>query len=293
MLFMKSNWARRGLRAALAALSLVAVLALAACGSSDDRAGSSDTGDAKTTAAAAADYNLISDGTLTVGMNLQFKPEMYLEGGEPAGYDPDVLNALASSLGLKLEIKNLDFNGLIPGLVSKQFDMVSVGLSPTPERRKAIDFSGSYVPYVQVLAVPAGGGADSIDAYNQSGKTITALQGSTAEQLARSTFPKAEVKSFSDQTAAFLEVASGRADGVVVEDYLLAQYQKSNPDRLEKAPLPEPLDVQYGAWGVQKGNTALTEALDDFLCRAGRDGTLADLYKQDFGVQDAPDIPSC
>jgi ABC-type amino acid transport substrate-binding protein len=76
--------------------------------------------------------------TLVVGMDLQFKPQMYLQNGKPAGYDVVLLRALARQLGVKLKIENLDFNGLIPGLVGKKFDMVSVGLSPTPERKKAI-----------------------------------------------------------------------------------------------------------------------------------------------------------
>ncbi len=63
-----------------------------------------------------------------------------------------LLKALAKQWGVKLDIKNLDFNGLIPGLVAKKFDMVSVGLSATPERRKSISFSRPYVPYAQILA---------------------------------------------------------------------------------------------------------------------------------------------
>ena len=63
-------------------------------------------------------------GTLTVGMTLQFKPQMYLNAaGKPAGYDVVLLKALAKQMGVKLDIKNLDFNGLIPGLVAKKFDM--------------------------------------------------------------------------------------------------------------------------------------------------------------------------
>ena len=65
---------------------------------------------------------------------------------EPAGYDVDLLNQLADDLGVTLDIQNLDFNGLIPGLQSKKFDMVSVGLNATDERKKVIDFSRGYVP---------------------------------------------------------------------------------------------------------------------------------------------------
>ena len=78
---------------------------------------------------------------------------MYLdEAGKPAGYDVDLLNAEAD-LGVTLKIENLDFNGLIPGLQSKKFDMVSVGLNATDERKKVVDFSRAYVPYTSVLAV--------------------------------------------------------------------------------------------------------------------------------------------
>ncbi|EHN10246.1 extracellular solute-binding protein family 3 [Patulibacter medicamentivorans] len=226
-------------------------------------------------------------------MNLQFEPEMYLKNGEPAGYDVDLLNVLAKELGLKLKIENLDFNGLIPGLQSKKFDIVSVGLSPTPERKQAIDFSRGYVPYAQVVAVREGSTIPAtIDAFNQSGKKFAVLQGSTGEQLTKKTFPKADVTGFSEQNAALLQVATKRADASVLEDYLLAQYQKSNPGQLMKASFPKPLDVQYGSYGVTKGNSALVKRLDQFLCKAQTDGTLERLYKKNFGVKEMPQMPS-
>jgi ABC-type amino acid transport substrate-binding protein len=285
-----------GARAAVTVLvTACAAFGLVACGSSN-KSSSSSTG---TTGAAASgsgaqDFNFLNKGQLTVGMNLQFKPEMYLDNGQPAGYDVDVLKALAPELKNKLNIQNLDFNGLIPGLQAKKFDMVSVGLSATPERKKAVDFTRAYVPYALVLAVPGNGAKPTTaDAFNVKGKTITALQGSTGEQLAKKLFPKASVKGFPDQNAAFLEVATGRADGTVVEDYLLAQFQASNAGKLEKAPIAKPLDVQYGSWAVPKGNTAFVQYLDTWLCKAQTDGTLERLYKKNFGVTEFPPMPAC
>ena len=208
----------RKVRWGLAALLLVlGALALGACGSDDE---SSDDGGATETESAASGtgFKPINEGQLTVGMNLQFKPQMYLEGNEPAGYDVELLNLLAPDLGAELNIQNLDFNGLIPGLQSKKFDIVSVGLNATPERKQVVDFSRAYVPYAQVVAVASGeaAGVTSADQLNKSGTTITALQGSTAETLAKKSFPEAEVRGFPDQNAAFLEVSTGRADAVVV-----------------------------------------------------------------------------
>ncbi len=278
-----------GRRIVVVATSLFLTLGLAACGGGDSGGGGGDT----TAENTAPDNGLMEAGTLTVGMNLQFKPEMYLdENDEPAGYDVDLLNQLADSMKVKLNIVNLDFDGLIPGLQSKKFDMVSVGLTATDERKQVIDFSREYVPYVSVLAVPeADSGPFTIENYNKAGTKITALQGSSGEQLAKDTFPNAQIEGLSQQNSALLEVATNRAQGSVLEDYILAQFQSSNPDQLKVADLPEPLAIGYGSWAVQKGNTTLTTRLDDFLCSAQDDGTLAELYQKNFGVDDFPDMP--
>jgi ABC-type amino acid transport substrate-binding protein len=243
---------------------------------------------------AANPHGLKKPGTLTVGMTLQFKPQMYLDSnGKPAGYDVVLLKALARQWGVKLDIKNLDFNGLIPGLVAKKFDMVSVGLSSTPERRKSISFSRAYVPYAQILAAAAGDTTPAtVAAWNNSGKTITSLQGSTAEQLVKKTFPNATSSSFPDQNAAFLEVATGRANGIVVENYLLAQFNKSNGNKLKEVPFPKPLHVEYGSYGVQKGNVKLANGLSAFICKEQKNGQLAKIYKATIGAP-LPQMPAC
>jgi ABC-type amino acid transport substrate-binding protein len=277
-------------------LALLFVLA-AGCGGDDDEDGedaAAETTTATETAAAAEDLNLKTAGTLVVGMNLQYKPQMYLdEAGEPAGYDVELLNALAEDLGVELKIENLDFNGLIPGLVSKRFDMVSVGLAPTAERKKSVSFSRAYVPYAQILAAAADDStAATVAAWNVAGKTITSLQGSTAEALAKETFPKAKSASFPDQNAAFLEVSTGRADGIVVENYLLAQFNKSNDNALKEVEFEEPLHVEHGSWAVQKGNTALITRLDEFICEAQTSGELGRLYEEAHETE-LPPMPDC
>jgi ABC-type amino acid transport substrate-binding protein len=238
-------------------------------------------------------YNLITPGTLTVGMTLQFKPEMYLQNGKPAGYDVELLDALAKKMGVQLKIDNLAFTGLIAGLVAKKFDMVSVGLSPTPAREKSVTFSRAYVPYALILAVPVNTKTPAtIAAWNSSSQTITALQGSTDQQLAEQMFPKAKVVGYSDDTTALLQVATGRATAAVVEDYILAEFSKSNPGKLKQAAFAKPLNVQYGSYAVQKGNTALATYLNSFICGEQKNGGLAMIYKATEGAP-LPPMPAC
>lgn len=244
--------------------------------------------------AASNPYRLIEPGTLTVGMTLQFKPQMYLDPkGQPAGYDVVLLKSLAKQMGVKLNIENLDFNGLIPGLVSKKFDMVSVGLSATPERKKSVTFSRAYVPYAQVLAAAKSDKTPAtLAAWNNGDKTITSLQGSTAEQLVQKTFPNAESRSFPDQNAAFLEVSTGRADAIAVENYLLAQFNKSNGNALKQVAFKKPLHVEYGSYAVQKGNNALANYLNKFICKQQNGGGLGKAYKATIGAP-LPQMPKC
>jgi ABC-type amino acid transport substrate-binding protein len=280
-----SRFSKKTLRASLVALAAASALVLSACAGG---------GGGETPDEGDADQGLMTPGTLVVGMNLQYKPEMFLDdNGDPAGYDVDLLNALADDMGVELQIENLDFNGLIPGLQAAQFDMVSVGLGATDERKKVISFSRGYVPYATILGIPVDAERDNtIEAYNQAGVVITALQGSTSEQLGKDQFPNATITSFPDQNAALLEVASGRADAIIVEDYLMADFNKSNGDPLKAAALPEPLSLYYGSWGVQKDNQKLIDILDAFLCKSQEDGTLADLYTK-WMAPEAPEFPAC
>ena len=253
---------------------------------------------ASTTASAAentSSYNLVKPGSLVVGMTLQFKPQMYLDdSGNPAGYDVALVKRLASDLGLTLEIKNMDFGGLIPGLVAKQFDLVSVGLTNTAERAKSITFAREYVPYsTGIFSSRKSTRGASIADWNVAGVKITALQGSTAAKLVKSTFPKATLVEFAQQNNAFLEVASGRADGVVVEDYLANDYSKSNPGQIVQVKLPKPIEVGYGSWAVQLGNTALKNRLNKWLCSKQKTRTLATIYKKEMGFNMAPLPDNC
>lgn len=240
-------------------------------------------------------YHLITPGTLTVGMTLQFKPEMYLNAkGQPAGYDVVLLHKLAAAMHLKLHIVNMAFTGLIPGLQAKKFDFVSVGLSPTPAREKAISFSRAYVPYSIILAERKGSTLPAkIAAWDKPSVSLTALTGSTDAQLAQSTFGKAKLQTFGDDTTALLQVATGRAKGAVVEDYILAQFNKANGNKLQEVPFAKPLNVQYGSYGVQKGNTALVRYLNTWLCKEQTSGVLASVYKSTEGVSTFPPMPAC
>jgi ABC-type amino acid transport substrate-binding protein len=268
-------------------VALVAVLALAmsACNGDDDGGG---------VAAGVFDGNLLDEikerGSLRVGMSLQFEPQMYKDANDqPAGYDVEVLKILAEDLGVELDISDQEFDALIPGLLAGQFDMVSVGLVGRPARLEQLWFTCPYVPYRQVVVVNDGAGITGLDQLDSPDVTITALIGSTAANLVSSQFPTANLNEL-EQAPAFLEVASGRADAIVVEEYLALPFVRENPGTSILNP-DAPFSQEYGAWALPRGDVMWRTYLNGWLGYYIANGTLAGLYEDIIGPTEG--LPPC
>ena len=266
-------------------------LAVSACAGEDEGAG----GEATAAAQAVVSGNLLDQikdrGTLRVGMTLQFEPQMYRDAnGNPAGYDVDLMNMLAEDLGVTLEISDLEFPALIPGLIANQFDLVSVGLVGRPARLEQLWFTCPYVPYRQVVVVNNDSGIMSIDELNSSGVTMTALAGSTAASLTETRFPNAELVQL-DQAPAFLEVASGRADAIVVEEYLALPFVAENPSTSVLNPNAPFVAEEYGAWALPRGEVVWLEYLNGWLAYYISRGTLDEVYERHIGPTEG--MPAC
>lgn len=102
--------------------------------------------------------NTTSDNVLRVGMEVDYPPFNWAETtaneynhpvhGQPgtfvAGYDVDMAKKIAKELDMELEIRMIEWNSLIPALQSGQIDLIIAGMTPTEDRRLAIDFTEAY-----------------------------------------------------------------------------------------------------------------------------------------------------
>ncbi|NJN94632.1 MAG: transporter substrate-binding domain-containing protein [Anaerolineales bacterium] len=226
-----------------------------------------------------------SRGTLRVGMTLQFEPQMYRdESGEPAGYDVELMKLMAADIGtgVELDIQDQEFDGLIPALLAGKVDIISVGLVGRPGGRlETMWFSTPYVPYQQVVIVPADSTVADVAELNASGKKITALTGSTAAGLAARIFPEAELVELQQQPA-LLEVASGRADGGIVEAYLAVPFVEENPTAKILNP-EKPFSLEFGAYAVPRGDVDWLTWVNGWLRYRKGQGVLQALYDQIIG----------
>jgi len=238
--------------------------------------------------------NLIKPGKLVVCMTLQFVPQMYLNSsGRATGYDPDLVRQLARDLGLRLEIRNTDFTGLLAGIGSGQCDLASVGLGRTAAREQSMTYVKEYMPYNTVLASGFNDKtAATTAAWNVAGKKITCLKGSVSCTKLKEIFPNATAVEFTTQDAAILEVASARADGVIVETAIFGNYNKNNPRTLKIVKLEKDINRYFGWWTVRLGNTALQTRLKAWVCEKQEDGYLARTYKRNMRQNMEP-LPAC
>jgi polar amino acid transport system substrate-binding protein len=75
-------------------------------------------------------------GTVTVGTEAAYEPFEFIKDGKIVGYGSDILAYIVEQLGVKLDQKDLPFQGILPGLEAKQFDFVATAVGITPERAK-------------------------------------------------------------------------------------------------------------------------------------------------------------
>jgi ABC-type amino acid transport substrate-binding protein len=240
------------------------------------------------TAAATSGTSLLktiqSRGTLNVTTSLLYPPEFYKDSsGNPAGYDIDVLNLVAKDLNVKLNIIDVPDNAAnIANVQSGKADMVSAGLVNTPKRALVMNFTKGYVPYTQILMVTTNGGINSVADLNKAGKKITALQASTAFFRAQLLFPKATVTPLA-QDEALLDVATGKADACLVEDYLAKPFiaQHSNVKLMNNGAA---VATEFGCWGILAGDYLWWRWLDNWISYNIDNATLPGMYTNTFGL---------
>ena len=268
-----------------ATLAAVAAFALAGCGATTGGNTAAKDGGSSAGAAAADDggYTLVKDGTLTVATSPDFPPFENLENGEYVGFDIELAKALGKELGLKVEFKNIQFDGIVPAIAAGgQADVGMTGMTIEPDREKQVDFSDPYYVDDQAVATMKSNTQLTADNYekelDKSGVVIAVQSGTTGETYAKEHFSNATVKSFGNATDCFAAMQSGQAVAVVTNK---AMGEKMVGGSYTDAQVLAPIATgeNYGI-AVSKDNPALTSALNKALKKLTDDGTVEKLTNE-------------
>ena len=146
-------------------LAAMMVLALAACASNastDTTAPADSAAETEAPAEEAADSTAAS-GKLTMATEATFPPYEYYDGDAIVGIDVEVAQAIAAKLGMELEVTDIAFDSIIPGIQTGKYDMGMAGMTVTDERKEQVNFSDSYATGVQVVIVKDDSAIASVD----------------------------------------------------------------------------------------------------------------------------------
>jgi len=151
---------------------------------------------------------------LIVATDTAFVPFEFKQDGKYTGFDIDLWEAIAKQAGLSYQLRPMDFNGIIPGLQTRNLDVALAGITIRDDRKKVIDFSDPY--YESGLALLVGTNNNDISkAADLDGKLVAVKIGTATVDYLKENVPNAKLKLFPNIDNAFLELATGRVDAVV------------------------------------------------------------------------------
>ena len=248
----------------MAALLLCTLLA--GCGSSP-----ASTGDSALAKVQAA-------GKLTVATSPDFPPFESLENGEIVGIEPDILKLVCEQLGVTLEIQQMDFDSILPGVQTGKFDAGVSGISVTEKRQKNVLFTDPYCLAAQAIVVTEG---SSITCKaDLEGKKVSVQTGTTAESFCMDS--GYDVSSFAANSDAQTALTSGKVDAWVIDDLTAADmvkvYNAAGGDQL--VILDEAMTTEPYAFAFAFGSEDLVAEINTILNGLVADGTIASIFEK-------------
>jgi len=153
------------------------------------------------------------------------------EGGYADGYDIQVAKIIAEGLGRELEVHKIEWDGLIPALLSGKIDAIIAGMSPREDRKVSIDFSEPYYTSDLVIVVKKDGAyASAASLQDFSGAKIVG-QLNTVHDTVIDQIPDVQHQTPMDTFPAMIvALTSGKVDGYVSERPGAISAVASNPE---------------------------------------------------------------
>jgi polar amino acid transport system substrate-binding protein len=230
------------------------------------------------TVVALSAVNSHAQETLRVGTDATFPPMEYVENGKRTGFDIELVEAIGKNLNKKIEWVDIDFKGLIPGLISKRFDMSVSAIYITDERKKVVDFTDSY--YAGGLVAMVKEGNTSIKSLaDLNGKKVAVQVGTKSVGYLGTNHPQVQLVEVEKNQEMFNLVDIGRADAAVTGKPAAFQYVRT---RGGLKVLDQQFTTEEYGMALRKDTPELTRAVNGALAKLKADGTYAQIVKKWF-----------
>lgn len=225
------------------------------------------------------------DGVLTVGNDTTYAPFEFIDtDNAPTGFDVDLIDAVAKKLGLQSDIITTAWDGIIPALQARKFELLISSMTITSDRQKEVSFS---IPYYRAdMGIVFDKTRHAIvDPSDLAGLKVGAQVGTTGEESAKLIDGVIDVRSYPDIQLAMADLKLGRIDAVVNDFPVSAFYAKDSPTLTVIRTLKvKDLDLaQYYGIAMHLEDTELKDAVDKALQDLVKDGSYDTIYAKWFG----------
>lgn len=228
--------------------------------------------------------SILKKGVLKVGLEAGYMPfEMRDKRGNIIGLDVDLAKDMAKSMGVKLEIVNVEWDGIIPGLLTKKFDIIMAGMTITQKRNLKVNFSDPYIVIGQTILLnkKLKGKIKSYKDLNNKKYKLVSKLGTTGENTIKKMIPKANYKSYQTSQDAAMEVINGRADALVYDLPQISMLYKTQA-KGKAIFLDRPFTYEPLAFAIRKSDPNFLNWINNWLRQIKNDGTYEKFHKKWF-----------
>lgn len=217
--------------------------------------------------------------SILVGADTTFPPFETEKNGKVTGFDIDMIKAIAKKEGMKVNIKTMSFDGLIPSLKTDAIDVAVAGITIKKSRMQNVDFSNAY--YKSGLSILVKKNSSISGLSNLKGHLVATKKAtSSVDFLKAKGFKDKNIKQFKNIDQAFQTLESGGADAVLFDNPVNATFKAKHNDVKIVGGL---LTGEYYGIAVSKKKSSLVKKMNDGLAKIKKDGTYKKLFKQYFG----------
>ena len=234
-------------------------------------------------------------GVIKVGTETAFAPFDFIDAGAHVGLNVDLFAEVAKELGVKLEWVALPWEGVLPGLEAKKFDMVAGPATITKERMERYRFSPP-IAEATVALLKRADDKSVMKPADIAGKAVGA--GKASAQLSQlKTFTdglpgKADIREYPGNNEAYADLAAGRIVAVANSLPNIAYVAQQRPDTFAVVKPAFGTKTYFGYIGRKDADSAkLMDAVQAAMLKIKADGRLAKIQKKWFGDSfDTPDM---
>ncbi len=208
------------------------------------------------------------DQTLKMITEATFPPYEFLRGQEIVGIDVEICKAVAAKLGRSFSVESVNFDSVIPTVISGKADLAAAGITITEDRKKNVDFSVPYVKtgvvFVYKKATPYAKGMDA------KGKKVGVQSGTTSEAFVTDEL-KQQPERFDSPAAAVAALKAGRVDVVIADIDPAKNCVKGEADLA----LSDFITTEEYAVAIRKGQPELLKVINETIAELKANGQLA------------------